>query len=383
MASVRKRTWRKGDEIKTAWVADYFDQEGKRHIKTHKLKRDADAYLDEAKIEVKQGIHTPVNKSITVTEAGEEWIAQAVTDGLERSTTRQYRQHLDHHIKPFIGDVRLAELTPSVVQNYRNRIIRDGRSRVMAKKVVASLGAILANAMASGQVARNVVRDQARQHERRRQNQLEKRHKKQIEVGIDIPTKDEIRALFTHAQGRQRPLIIAAIFTGLRASELRGLTWDDVDFDREILMVRQRADRWNAIGAPKSDSGKREVPLAPMVVNALKEWKLACPKGGAGLVFPNGNGNVESLPNIHRSILGPLQFAARITTEKRQPKYGMHAFRHAAASLFIEQGFGPKKVQKLMGHSTIQMTYDVYGHLFPGEDGDKKAMRELQARLVG
>jgi integrase len=53
---------------------------------------------------------------------------------------------------------------------------------------------------------------------------------------------------------------VTAIFTGLRASELRGLTWDDVDLDRRVLTVRQRADRWNTIGSPKSDAGKREVP---------------------------------------------------------------------------------------------------------------------------
>jgi integrase len=288
-----------------------------------------------------------------------------------------------HHIKPFIGAIKLAELTPSAVQSYRNQLIRNGRSRVMTKKALVSLGAILANAMASGRVARNVVRDQARQSERRRHRQLERRHKKQIEVGIDIPTKVEIRALLAKAQGRGRALVVTAILTGLRASELRGLTWDDVDLDREILTVRQRADRWNAIGSPKSDAGKRDVPLAPMVVSALKEWKLACPKGEARLVFPNGRGNVESLPNIHRSVLGPLQFAAGITTDKKAPKYGMHAFRHAAASLFIEQNFPPKKLQALMGHSTIQMTFDTYGHLFPQDAGDKAAMQQLQARLVG
>ena len=61
----------------------------------------------------------------------------------------------------------------------------------------------------------------------------------------------------------------------------------------------------------------------------------------------------------------------------------MHSFRHAAASLFIEQGFSPKRVQALMGHATIQMTFDTYGHLFPTEEDDRSAMRRLQARLVG
>jgi integrase len=67
------------------------------------------------------------------------------------------------------------------------------------------------------------------------------------------------------AQGRWRPLVVTAIFTGLRASELRGLRWDDVDLDKAELTVRQRADRWGSIGSPKSDAGKRDVPLAPII----------------------------------------------------------------------------------------------------------------------
>jgi integrase len=425
MAKVRKRTWKNKKGEQTAWIVDYFapDNKGKRqrHQETFETKKRATERLFEIQHEISQGVHTPVSSSITVAEAGEEWIAQAETDGLEPSTIRQYRDHLDYHIKPLIGTVTLAELTAAGVQKFRTVLIREGRpqtiaeaervrthtskrvtvSRVMAKKILVSLGAILGTAMANGKVARNVVREQTRQHGAR-QRRLEKRHDKQLEVGVDIPTKEEIRAMLTQVQGRWQPLVVTAIFTGLRASELRGLRWDDVDLDRDVLTVRQRADRWNAIGSPKSDSGKRELPLAPMVVNALKEWKMACPNGEARLVFPNGEGNVESLPNIHRRGLGPLQVAAGITTAetmraknpqltekqalskaKLHPKYGLHALRHAAASLFIEQGFAPKRVQTLMGHSTIQVTFDTYGHLFPSQDGDQAAMKQLQARLVG
>src|SRR5579885_316083 len=218
MASIRKRTWKSAGEVKTAWVADYFDQTGKRHIKTFSTKKAADSWLVTARDEVQKGIHTPASTSITVEQAGEDWISQGETDGLERSTLRQYRQHLDYHIKPLVGSVKLAELTAAVVQDFRNRLISEGRSRVMAKKVVGSLGAILANAMAAGKVARNVVRDQGRQN--RRLSRLDKRHGKRIEVGVDIPTKDEIRTMIARAEGRWRPLVITAIFTGLRASEL-------------------------------------------------------------------------------------------------------------------------------------------------------------------
>ena len=348
MASVRKRAWvtSKGVE-KTAWVVDYTHR-GKQHIKTFPTKREATAWRADMQHEVKQGTHTPASKSITVAEAGALWLSQAENDGLEASTVMQYRQHLNYHITPFLGDVKLAELTPASVVGFRAQLRKEGRSPVMAKKVTTSLGAILASAIAGGRVARNVVREQAREHGTR-QRRLEKRHDKRLEVGVDIPTKNEIRAILAAAQGRLRPLIVTAIFTGLRASELRGLAWDDVDLEREVLTVRQRADRWNKIGSPKSAAGKREVPLAPMVVNTLREWKLAGPKGELGLVFPSRQGNVESLPNLHRRGLGALQVAAGITSDREHPKYGLHAFRHAAASLFIEQGFSPKRVQALMG----------------------------------
>ena len=318
---------------------------------------------------------------MTVVDAGTRWLAQAEIDGLEASTVMQYRQHLNGHIVPFIGDKKLAELALADVQDFHNRLIREGRSRVMAQKATSSLGAILAHAMAEGRVARNVVHEHSRATGKRGRS-VENQRKERLEVGKDIPSKDELRATLAAAQGRWRPLIVTAVFTGLRASELRGLTWDDVDLERGVLRVRQRADRWNRIGLPKSETSQRDVPLAPNVVNTLKEWRLACPKGELGLVFPNGKGGVDSLPNMHRRGLGALQVAARLIADEMHPKYGLHSLRHAAASLFIEQGLSLKRVQALMGHSTIQMTFDTYGHLFPSQDSDHEAMRQLQARLV-
>src|SRR5436305_2293065 len=325
MAKVRKRVWNAADGPKTAWVADYKDQAGKRHIKTFSSRKAADAWLVEARHEVSQGVHTPASTSSTIAQAGEDWIAQGEADGLERSTVEQYQQHLSYHIKPFIGAVRLAELTPAMIPDFHNRLIREGRSRAMTKKVIGSLGSILANAMAANRVGRNVVRDQERQ--RRRQHRLDKRHTRRLEIGVDIPTKGEIRSMLAVAQGKMRALITTAIFTGLRASELRGLRWTDIDFNRAELTVRQRADRWGTIGSPKSDAGKRTIPLAPMALNALKEWRLACPKSDAGLVFPNGKGRPEQLTAIHYRGLGPLQISAGIEPEIAIDMQGKPKFR--------------------------------------------------------
>ncbi len=389
--AVRKRNWTSGGKEKSAWVVDYRahdPRKGKdvRCLKTFPTKRAAESWATDTLFNVKQGIHTPDSASTTVAEAGDSWLAQARADGLERSTTANYEGHLKHHIKPVLGAVKLSRLTGPTVRDFERKLLEGGRSSVLAHRIVISLGAILAHAQEEGRVARNVVREASRNGRRRKRGQAKRQRNR-----AEIPSKDEIRALLEKADGRWRPLVVTAIFTGLRSSELRGVTWADVDVDQELLTVSQRADAWNAIGPPKSDAGWREIPLAPMVVNTLKAWRLQCPRqnrtkddsGELEYVFPNGAGNIEARANIITRGFHPLQIECAIVDENGKPKYGLHALRHVAASLFIEQGFMPKRVQALMGHSTIQMTFDTYGHLFPTPEDDQAAMRQLQARLVG
>lgn len=101
-----------------------------------------------------------------------------------------------------------------------------------------------------------------------------------------------------------------------------------------------------------------------MLVEALGPWQSDCPKGELGLVFPNGKGNLESYGNIMRRIFYPLEKETGLFGKDGKPKYGFHALRHFAASMMIEQGWPPKKIQSILGHSSITITYDTYGHLF-------------------
>jgi integrase len=383
MASVRKRTWTTKTGEKQAWVVSYMHK-GKQHIRTFSKKKTADAWRAEMQTEQKRGVHTPVSTSITVAEAGQKWLEQAAADGLERATLAQYRQHLDFHILPHLADVKLAEVTASLVQDFRNTLAKGEdrpRAPVMVGKIISSLSAILSHAMALGLASRNPVREAT--HSTRRASRLAKRHEKRLEVGTDIPTKDELKAILRASNGRWRPLIVTAIYTGLRASELRGLTWKDVDLGKAVLTVRQRADRFDTIGSPKSAAGQREVPLVREVVNTLREWKLACPKGPLGLVFPDDLGRVTTATTLYRHALGQTLVAAGISTNRRQPKYSLHNLRHAAASLLIETGqFSPKEIQTIMGHSSIAMTFDRYGHLMGDAASTATKMAALE-KLLG
>lgn len=396
--SVRKRTWTtpKGEE-KAAWVVDYFDAGGTRRLKTFRLKKEADSFAATASVEVREGVQIADSASVTIEAAGKLWLSTARSDGLERATVEDYERHVRLHINPHIGGIKLPALTIAKVRAFEDQLREADRSSAMIKKVLVSLGTLMADAQERGLVSRNVVRDMKAKRGAGEKRQ-EKRQKGRLKVGVDIPTRDEVKALLGAISGRWRPMFLVAIFCGLRASELRGLRWRDVDLDRGQIKVHQRADRYNDIGKPKSLSGERTVPAPPMVINALREWKLACPKRETGkrdeagekvlaleLVFPNGVGKVEQLNNILRRGLQPAWIAAGVTIDAGEiddrgkpilePKYaGMHALRHFYASWCINRkedgglGLPPKIVQERMGHSTIALTMDRYSHLFPRDD---------------
>lgn len=386
--SVRKRTWAgKDGEVKEAWVANYTDAQGKRRLRTFARKKDADAFAATASVEVKAGVHVADSATVTVEEAGKLWLRTGAEAGMERTSLDQRKQHLEHHIKPFMGKMRLNKLAVPVIRQWQDTLRAEGRSAAMVKRATVSLGSILADSQDRGLVIRNAVREMTA---KRSSKASEKRAKRRLVVGVDIPTPQEARAILEAAKGRWRPLLVVAIFTGLRASELRGLRWEDVDLAKASLTVRQRADRYRDIGMPKSEAGQRTIPLPPIVVNTLKEWKLACPKGSAGLVLPNTEGGVEFHQNmLTRGLLPTVVAAGVVKPGTKEPKYtGFHALRHWYASWCINAksagglGLLPKAVQERMGHGSIQVTFDTYGHLFPSED-EHKEMAEAEAKLFG
>jgi integrase len=405
--SVRKRHWKTSKGVdRESWVVDYVDQKGERKLKTFKKKKDADTFAATASVEVREGTHVADSDSITVKEAGRLWLISAEKAGLERTTLDQYTQHLRLHIEPFLGRVLLSKLSAPVVRDFEDRLTSEGRSPTLARYVVRSLGALLADAQERGLVVRNTVRELKSRRKRGAERNGSQRQKGRLKVGVDIPTPSEIKAIVKALDGsRWRPFFLTAIFTGLRASELRGLRWADIDFKKAELHVRQRADRYHAIGRPKTAAGERTVPLPPIVVSTLEEWQQTCPKGRLNLAFPNGEGKIEYHPNIIQRGLIPTLVKAGVTApvldasgkqdvdKEGRPlvtaKYpGLHALRHFYASWCINRKadggleLPAKVVQHRMGHSSITVTLDTYGHLFPrGDDGAELA--EAERALLG
>lgn len=396
--SIRERKWTSGGVDKTAWVVDYFDQNGKRHIKTFAKKKDAKDFDAGTRIEVKGKVHVADRDTVTVAEAGDLWHQACVGAGLERSTTNQYEQHLRLHIKPLIGSTRLNEMTVPKVRQFLDDLRDNGRSPAMQRAVRVSLGALLSDAQERGLVVRNPVKDMGRGKARARSAA---RHEEPVVVGVDLFTPEEIKRIMPTLTGKVRAFWMTAIFTGMRASELRGLRWSDIDLPKGFLTVNQRANIWKAMGPPKTKAGRRKIPLVGHLVATLKEWKKEYPKGNPDLdlVFPTGIGTVEEHNNVVTRWYQPFQISAGLTKPSgkldrdgkpiEEAKYtGLHALRHFYASWCINSpadgglGLSAKVVQERMGHSSIQVTLDTYSHLFE-KAGTGDTMDAAAAALLG
>jgi integrase len=351
MATIRKRSWKSGSETKAAWVCDYSDQKGERHIKTFKTRKEADGWLVQARHQVASGTHLPETTSPTVAQAAERWLASAAARGLERTTLDGYRQHIGH-IVPQLGSVKLSRLAEEQVEAFRDHLLAT-MSRAMAAKVMVSLRSILR---------------QARRPIDVRLDRQPGRHRRKLEVGRDIPTPEQVRALLDAAQPPVRAILALAALTGLRASEIRGLRWDDLDLRAGEVTIRQRADRWGVVGSPKSEEARRTVPFGPELAVILKEHKLASQPGGRELVFPNRVGKPFLLANLRRNVLRGIK---------------LHALRHFYASWQLGLGLPLTTVQRRLGHSTIMLTADIYGHLLPSTSEERAALGAAERVLLG
>lgn len=387
MTAIRKRSWTGPDgREKTAWLVDYRDQSGKRRAKQFARKKEAEEYAASAVNEVRQGTHTHDRDSITVSVAADLWIAAAEAERLERSTTKRYRELAELHIKPRFAELKLTSLTKPLVQDFRLELLQT-KSRAMASKVLRALSAILSNAMEIGAINQNVAATV-------KIGKLKREAEK-----IVVPDRADLRAMIAAADDRTRPFILTAITTGLRSSELRGLRWQDIDLAACTISVRQRADQWGQIGAPKSEAGRRTIPIPPELVAELKAWKLRSPISRLDLAFPSSTGTPQRHNNMLRRVFFPLQVKAGlgvakfngkgepVLDEEGQPvltgKYGFHTLRHAAASGWIESNIDLKRLQVWIGHENIRLTLDTYGHLLKDAEKDAELAMRASRDLFG
>jgi integrase len=405
MATVTKRVWTnsKGHQ-KEAWRVSYADASGKRRHVQRRTKKDADAYALTVEIEKRHGVHVPDADSITIKDAADIWLGTAEANGCDRGTIKSYREIVNAHILPLMGAKKLTRLTGPDVVAFKDALLAT-RSRAMSAKAVRHLAMILGEALRRGFVGQNVARGITVKRPRQdgKRQRLAKR--------ADIPPKVHLRRLLEAAERlcdedpRLSVLVPVVMLAGLRASELRGLAWQNVKLETSrSLTVTQRADRWNDIGPPKSDAGYRTIPIGPALTRRLKAWKLRCPPSPLNLVFPAarrdrrwssdrsalGYGPIKQGAFSNAFLVVQIEAGLAIDTGRTNAKgetvwrrrYGWHDLRHVAASNWLNDGIDLKRLQTWIGHENIQLTIDVYGHLMADARKDAALAASAESALL-
>jgi integrase len=388
MASISKRTWRTSTgKVHSAWVVTY-SRGGKEHRYQFPTKREADAERIRIEAGLSQGTHVPDGKSVR--EAAAEFLKHFEelykADKKQRSTYLAYEEHVRLHMaKREIASTKLARLTRADCAKFADELQKE-LSSAMAHRVFGTFKTILRYSRAHEWILLNPAQEINIKSQRKK---------------VQIPSKASLRRLLMAARNFDKDKMAEAfvsllLFGGLRISELRAQCRRNVDIAGCRVAVRQRADCWRVIANVKTDAGNRTVPLPKSAIAAIAVWMSRAPKSDEDLLFPNGIGNVEFYQNFYMRFWLRLMLAAGLAKKIKdidkngrvksriRAEFGIHALRHAAISLWIEQGANPVKVEELAGHADVAFTLRVYGHLWADPAGDaqlaEKAAQSLAAR---
>ena len=340
MPCVRKR--------RKKWVIDFYDQFGKRHWETVGTnKKRAEEELAKRLLEVGKNTYCPESKTKTFEEVAEEWFKTQVEPNKRANTSRYYRDHLNVHLLPHFSKIKLSKIDVGLIERYMAHKLKESKIiKTTINKTVTTLGTILKYGMRRGFCDTNPV-------------SIVQKLKKGSEVTEDEKlffTKDEIHLLLENQDVKYGPFILVAVMTGMREGELLALQWEDIDWNSKQIYVR-RTLQGGRFYEPKTRASKRRIDIDQELVTELKKWKLRCPKGEFDLMFPNEVGRPMDATNMLKRLWYPTLRRAGL------PRCRFHLFRHTNASLRIEAGQHIKYTQSQLGHSSIQVTLDIYGHL--------------------
>jgi integrase len=263
------------------------------------------------------------------------------------STARSYAEAIRLRLLPALGGHKLSDLSRRDLQLYVEGLHRAGVSPSRIHNTINPLRAIYRRALDLGDVAVSPcegLRLPAENGKRER-----------------FATPDEAADLIAALPERQRPLWATAFYTGLRIGELQAIDCTHLDLAANVVRVERSWDRKAGFVEAKSKAGKRTVPIPAILRPYLVARKLEI--GGSGLVFRTRHGNPFEPSNVRRD-------ARRWWEKAGLTPINPHECRHTYASFMIAARVNAKTLSTYMGHASITITMDRYGHLMPGNEAE-------------
>ncbi len=304
----------------------------------------------------------PLSPRLTFAEVAGRWLAEfeaKVAAGARRERTLDlYRSQLHRHLLPRLGRRRLVLISADDVVAVMRELQAEGLSPWTIKRILGALSCVFTFALRRGYIAT---------HPFHRLERDERPHP--LSSDQRVLTRTELARLFAACPRRYRPLLLTSAYTGMRLSEVLGLSWDDVDFAAGVIHVRHQLARGRR-GVPphrippKTRASVREIPLLPQLAAVLRQHKRNSRfDAGFDYVFATSHGTAFLHHNVSKRVLRRAAVDAGLDRDRRRLRF--HDLRHTFAShLIIDIRLDVAQVSAILGHARTSMTLDTYTHLF-------------------
>jgi integrase len=328
-------------------------KDGKTIRKTFRRLADARAWRVSTQALVLRGMRAPSSQLLS--EVAESWLMDAKAgvirnrsgDAYKPSTLRSYEQALRLKLLPVLGTSPMGSISRGDLQDLVDNWLREGRGASTVRNSLVPLRSMFRRALVRGELFANPA------------------------AGLELPAVRSRRERFADpietasllaALTHDRPLWATALYGGLRLGELQALPWSGIDLERGLLRVNGSWDPVAGPIAPKSHAGRRVVPIPADLQHELARARcMAVP--GAQLVFERPDGQ----PFNPNAVIGRADRAWAAAGLRR---ITLHECRHTYASLMIAAGVNAKALSTYMGHASVTITFDRYGHLMPGNEAE-------------
>jgi len=388
MACIKKRRGK--------WVVDWRDSKGRRHWETKADKKVAQDRLAEilSSDQPEQPLETR-----TFQEYGDWWLENVAKGAIKASTYQEYESALRKHVYPALATVQFTRVNRPMIRELIGAKKKECLAQSTIRNIAAPVRGMYNQAIEDGITEKNPAA---------RIGKLNKQSKDKPKKKIDPLTREEVAMLIEAArEGKYShwyPLLLCACRTGLRMGELIALKGIDIDFKGGFIHVQRNLSRGKISG---TKNGKdRRVDMSTMLVNTLNELlskrradalreemkKSAEERRDAAAVVNavmedwlfqtpgvvKKNGAVIRATQLEPSNL--RKAFNRILVDAQLRRVRFHDLRHTFASLLLQQGESLTYIKDQMGHSSIQVTVDIYGHLVPG--GNRAAVDKLDMAVA-
>jgi len=331
----------------------------RKWIKGGDTLKDAERVLNENLPTVQDGTFLDIKKT-TFREFGKIWLESYVKTNIKETAYPEYSFVVGRLARHF-NDALLQNVTGAHVQSFIAKRMKEIQPSTVQRETII-LKQMLKYAYQMGYTKRNPGEFIKNPRKPKKEQSI-----------LDI---SEAYRLLDHINPYYRVAVLATILTGMRANELWGLRWDDIDFTNNVIRLQHSLWKGKLYEA-KTATSKRKIDISPTLALDLKKWKLQCPATDLNLVFPSRDGHPVNHNNFTR-----IYFKKALKEAELKP-VTWHSLRHTNASVRIKSEQNPKYLSEQLGHSSIKITHDLYGHLFNDAEYSRAQVAKLDNTFYG